>query len=803
VIKASLFLIAVLLIVGSGYAYWLCQQSMPIVDGVVSVPELDSQVKVRFDQSEVPYILAVTEKDLFASQGFVTASQRMFQMDMLRRAARGELSEVFGSTCLAHDKLARTLGFTRIAKIQQAALKPETKAKLKAYCDGVNAYISESEQRTPLEFMVLAYRPHQWQITDTLAILSFLQYNLDESWRLDDFRTRVLTKVGPKLASELFDQPLSDKTVSTSYALPDLQNKIGNLEIGNLKFSNLLVPPNPSWGSSAWTISATLSNSKGCLLACDRHGPFSFPDLWYSCSLEGPNIHVAGATIPGVPGILFGRNEKIAWAANSFKADCQDLFVEQFSDKFPSKYRVPFGWSTADELTEEIGQRFRENVIQKISVTRHGPVLSMNDNVGVALAWSGFQQKQSVFDTLWKINKAKDWGEFRDALKTYTGSPQTFLCADSKGNIGLQVAGTIPTRKSDKEKDGFRFSDGSTLLPGWLDQNLWGDPIVFDDLPSAFNSSDGFLVADDAKYSGMYLNSNKVIPRRISDVLAQYRRSNQHPDLPEMSSLQGDQQAYLEATITSELAKAAKRTESINIYEQKALSILQKSDNQLRGDNASASIYEVFINNLMRRILEPKLGAPMMQEYVQRWPRWTEFVEKVLREKPKDLLPPEGQAYDVFLLTTFVDTLKDLRLAFKTEEPSKWTWRSLHQINFRDILKGEITGPAYWALFPFAPSTVGVGGDQDSVFNCNYQIDKLPAHYNSDSGPLVRTVIDMADDDKFYQTLTLGQSGHLPSFHRTDQVRSWINCDPQAMAFSRTQLDRQLQHTLILTNRYQ
>lgn len=762
------------------------------------MPELDSQVKVRFDQSEVPYIQATTEKDLFASQGFVTASQRMFQMDMLRRAAHGELSEVFGNACLAHDKLAHTLGFTRLAKIQQAALKADSKVRLKAYCDGVNAYISESEQRTPLEFMILGYRPHQWQVQDTLAILSYLQYNLDESWHLDDLRTRVLSKVGPKLASQLFDQPLTDKTVSTSYALPNLQMNWQN------KIGNLITPPNVSWGSSAWTISGQLSNSKGCLLACDRHGPFGFPDLWYSCSLEGPNnIHVAGATIPGVPGIMFGRNEKIAWAANSFKADCQDLFVEQFSDKFPSKYRVPFGWSTADELTEEIHQRFRDNVIQKIAVTRHGPVLSMNDNVGVALCWGGFQQKQSAFETIWAINKAKDWGEFRNALKTYTGSPHTFLCADSKGNIGLQVAGTIPTRKSDKEKDGFRFSDGSTLLPGWLDSNLWGDPIAFDDLPSAFNSSDGFLVADDSKYTGMYLNSNKVIPRRISDVLTQYRRSSQHPDLPEMSSLQGDQQAYLEATITSELGKAAKRTESINVYEQKALSILQKSDNQLRGDNASASIYIVFINNLMRRILEPKLGAPMLQEYVQRWPRWTEFVEQVLREKPKELMPPEGQAYDVFLLTTFVDTLKDLRLAFKADEPTKWTWHSLHQISFRDILKDQLSAPAYWTLFLFAPSTVGVGGDQDCVFNCNYGIDKQPAHYFSNSGPLVRTVIDMADDDKFYQTLTLGQSGHLPSFHRTDQVRSWINCDPHAMAFSRTQLDKQLQHTLVLTNRYE
>ncbi len=777
-----------------GFTYWSAREALPTTDGIVRINELDQPAKVRFDQSEVPYISAHSDKDMYMTQGFVAASERIFQMDILRRAALGRLSEVFGGSCLPHDKLVRTLGFNRMSRLEYAALSKEGHAALRAYTTGVNAYLEQSMNRLPLEFVALGYKPQSWQPQDTLAVLKFLQYQSDESWRLDEFRTRVLNKVGPDLTGKLFDQQFQKQPKQIKTSSRDALDLLPNV-------AQLLIAPKLTWGSSAWVVSGQVSNTHGCLLACDKHGYFSFPDLWFSCSLESENQHVVGATIAGIPGIIFGRNDKIAWAVNSFKADTQDLFVEEFSDKFPSKYKAPFGWSIAHEFNEEMSQRFGQNVLQKVSITKHGPVLIKNDTVGVALSWTGFQQQGSSLDTILSLNKTSDWAGFKEVLKQYSGSPQSFVFADTKGNIGLQVAGAIPLRKGDRKSDKFLTTQGYFLLSGIDDNSAWVSNLKFEDLPTSFNSPDGFIVADDTKYAGMALNTNPIPTKRVVDVLTQYRKSLQHPDLPEMCALQADQQAFLEGRMKSALTKSMKNTENIDVTANKALSLLNKSDGQVRGDSASAAIYESFMTTFLRRVAEPSLGTALLNEYVERWPRWSTFVGRVMEEKPTELLPTGERDYDTFMLTTFVESLKNLRLATKSDDPTHWTWKQLHQIDFREGLKHNLSTPFFLMSILFAPSTIGLGGDQDCVNNCDYQIDQIPWRYLSTSGPTIRSVIDMADDDKIYQTLTLGQSGHILSAHRNDQLRSWLNSEPHAIGFSEKQIERQLQHTLVLTNR--
>jgi len=775
----------------AGFSYWIAWRALPDLDGIVGIGELSEPVRVRFDQWAVPYIAARSQKDLNISQGYVTASDRMFQMDILRRAARGQLSEVFGASCLAHDKLVRTIGFNRMAAQQYKKISPECKNDLRAYTEGVNAYISQSSAKPGLEFLLLGYRPRPWEPEDSIAILKFLEYQLDESWRLDEFRTRLVNKVGIKLASALFDQPLAQKNVSTTYApISNFAERVGQL----------IIKPLRTWGSSGWAISGQISSTHGCLLACDKHGPFICPDLWYSCELTAPEFHVAGATIPGVPGVIYGRNNNIAWSANSLKADVQDLFVEQFSDKFPSKYRVTTGWATADELTEEIAQRFGPNVLEKIDFTRHGPVLFRNDAVAVSLSWTGFNEKGSSLETIRNLNKAKDWADFRNALKTYGGSPNTFIFADTKGNIGMQVSGAIPIRQSGAASSGVVYSSAPTVLPGATDDCKWAGQVKFEDLPSAFNAPDGFVIANDSK-TGIPLDSNPVLPRRARDVLTQYRKTSQHPDLPEMSALQFDQQAYLLPLVKSEVGKAISHTGDTDAFAQEGLQLLGQSNGQLRGDSASSAIYESFLVTILRRTLGQKLDPNLLKEYVERCPSWSNFVGHILKDKPHDMLPSEERDYESFILTSFAESIKDVRLALKSDDSKHWNWKTLHQIDF---LKGTerftVTLPEFVASI-LSPQKIGVGGDQDCINNCNYELDGLPTAFNCTSGPTVRTLIDMSDEDKFYQTLSLGQSEHLLSSHRTDQLRSWLDGELHPIAFSEKQLEKQLQHTLILSNR--
>jgi penicillin amidase len=283
-------------------------------------------------------------------------------------------------------------------------------------------------------------------------------------------------------------------------------------------------------------------------------------------------------------------------------------------------------------------------------------------------------------------------------------------------------------------------------------------------------------------------------------VLTQYRKTAQHPDLPEMSALQFDQQAFLLPLVKSEVAKAIAKTGDVDTFTQEGLTLLNQSNGQLRGDSASSSIYEAFLVTILRRTLGQKLDPALLAEYVERCPSWSSFVGHVLKDQPHDMLPAEERDYDSFILTSFAEAIKDVRLALKTDDSKHWNWKTLHQIDFfKGSERFTVTLPEFLATI-FSPQKIGVGGDQDCINNCNYDLNGLPAAFNCTSGPTVRTLMDLSDPDKFYQTLSLGQSEHLLSNHRTDQLRSWLDGELHPIAFSEKQLEKQLQHTLILTN---
>jgi penicillin amidase len=799
-------------VTSAGVGYWFALQAVPDYDGIANVAELDQPVKVNYDQLGVPYIQGKSDRDVLIAQGYVTASERMFEMDMLRRAALGKLSEVYGSSCLVHDRLSHTLGFARLAHLQYESVSDTCKDNLKAYAAGVNAYLKQSAAHAPVEFILLGYRPTFWEPKDSLAIIAFLQYELDESWRLDEFQARMHAKVGAKLAGAMFAQSL--RQVQAKPSEREIYNPQGGakskhagsspislFDLGN-HIGQMIVTPQSNWGSTAWAVSSSLSSTHGCLIACDKHGPFIWPDLWYSCSLQAANLHVAGATLPGAPGIIFGRNASIGWAVNSLKSDNQDLAIEEFSDKFSSKYRLGNNWSEAQELTEEIKQRFGPTIKHKITLTEHGPILFRNETTGIALNWLGFKAKGSAIETIWEIDRANSWSDFHSTLRQYRGSPNTFIYADSKGNIGLQVAGDIPDRRLEEENAAAAKSANDTVLPKQFGQ--WHERIKFEDLATSFNPTDGFLIANDVKHTGVPISSNPALAQRLREVLIQYRKTGQLLDLSSLSALQSDQQAYLLPLVRNELLKALEQTKNIDAFQQQALIIIHDSDGQLRGDSACAAIYESFMSTILRRVLLPKLeDQNLLNEYVQRFPTWTAFVAHILRDHPLELLPPEERDYQSFLLTSLAESLKNLRLEAKADDPKRFTWKSLHRLEPR--LVGERLYPPALNLIVslFAPFGLGVGGDQDCINNCNYEANGWPFSFDCQSGPTIRTVIDLSNPDCFFQSLTWGQSGHLLSNHRTDQLRSWLNCDPHAIAFSERQLEKQTQHTLILTNRYE
>ena len=793
-----LFVVAILL---AGGGYFVAQRSMPVLDGIVSFPELGRGASVKFDERAVPYIEAASELDLYRIQGYVTAQDRLFQMDMMRRTAAGELSEVFGSQSLPHDKLVRTIGINRAAAAELKGLNKDVLAALEAYSQGVNAYINSSKDRLAIEFLLLGYKPKAWTTQNSLAILKYNQYCLDETWRLDDLRQRIIDKAGSKIASRMFDRIFEAPPAVTSLpSLPSLPRSSSPSIASALS-------PSPGWGSNGWVVSSSMTESKGAYLALDRHFAFTQPSDWYLVSLKSPSMHLAGAAMPGVPGVVNGRNDRIAFGLTSLKVDVQDLFLEQFSPQFPGKYKIPTGWANAKEIIEEIPVRFSSslvltsNLLHKVLETRHGPVLIKNDQNAVALSWVGLSQPEkstSCIDVIYRLNHAADWAQFQSGIEHYAGSPFTFLYADKNGHIGYQQGGSIPERTTSGKSGKF---ESCLLNPGWLGTSDWGANVAFKDMEHAFDPSEGYYVANFRQSrTDVPLNLNVYRAQRVLNVLASYKKNAQTPGLPEMALLQGDQLAPLAPLVKRTLAEAIGKTDSVDVIQLGALDAIAKWDGVLTENSSGAALYECFIRTVVRRILEPRLGSSLTNEYLDRYPGWSQVVERILLEKNVEWLPVEERTFKGFVITSFGQAVKDVRLQTKSDEPGSWKWGELHKVVFEsDLLRGA---PGLKPIFGMlnGPS-VAVGGDQDTVSSMESSMGRGEDQFVCRSGPTMRILIDLSDSEKFYQTLTLGQSGNLLSNAHSDQLRSWLTLKPLPIAFSPALEEKISQHRLLFTDR--
>ena len=808
-IKVFLALFFVILILAPAGSWWFAQRPVPVFDGVGEVAGLHKPVLVRYDARGIPYLKAESEEDVFAAQGYVVARERMFQMDILRRVAQGRTAEVFGITALSTDRLMRTIGFDRLAAEEYKFLKPEVKSALEAYCRGVNAYLNEASDKLPLEFTLLGYKPEGWREVDTLAVMKYLSYELDESWKLDELRFRAIPVVGDNFAKRLFKDdyalsawtpdlrsaPSAPATNKTSLKLsPELSNNL----IALSRQEPLFRQPAPNWGSTAWVLSPSFSKSGGALIAGDKHAKLSFPAEYFIVSLSSPSLHLVGAALPGVPGIMFGRNDQIAWSGASMRADVQDLFVEHFDNEFGTKYKTLSKVETATETREVIPARFGKDVEHKVTMTKHGPILLRDKESAVALSWTGFQTKLPNLNALYAMNRANDWLSFNQALRVYSGSPQLFVFADRRGNIGCHGAGIIPVRAAGGE--------GTTMSEAWLSKGEWISTISFDDLPQTFIQAGtaGRVAGDFCVAAGQKLVSPATMlwghqwqaPYRANRLALSLPRSKnaQKLDLFDFNAYQGDELNMIGPLVRDELKKSMDANKSIDATQLSALQLMQNWDGSLKKESPAASVYESFVGVLARRLIEPKLGRELANDYFQRWPLWITLVENYLRSKPTDMLPPEERTHDTFMLTTFAKANTRLKLLFKSDKVDTWTWEKAHLAKFKAVGFEQLA--LHRSLLDIAG--VGVGGDSDTLNSCDVDRTSVGGVFQSINGPSVRLLMDLADNDLVYGNLAPGQSGHYMSPNKQDQLKSWLKADPLPIAFSEAQIDKQCRQKFYL-----
>lgn len=772
---------------------------------VVRLAGLKGGVKVRRDERGIPYIEAADELDLYFAQGYVTASDRLWQMDLMRRTARGELSEIFGRATLEDDKRRRAYGFAQVAEASVARIDPRARAVMEAYVRGVNAYIDSLDAKSlPPEFQILGFRPRHWTLADSAAVGKNFSEALSTTWQIDIARS-LFKDLPPEKAAALFpetsplDLPVvgTDKSdrksappARTRTALPpathaaELLAELASVrEIEERTRARVGLYAEDLAASNNWVVSGKRTASGKPLLANDPHLSPSAPSIWHMVHLSAPGLRVAGVTAVGAPGVIIGHNDRIAWGVTNLGPDVQDLYREKFDPANPRRYMTPAGWRDAEVRREEIKVRKSfvgtetEVVTHEVTVTRHGPVVLQRGGDSFALRWTALLPTAAEFAGFYKLNRARNWKEFQEALGDYAGPTQNFVYADVEGHIGYYGAGQIPVRA-----DG----DGSVPYDGSKDEGEWKGFIPFAELPHVFDPPSGIIVTANNRVVGTsyphFLTHVWAPPsraRRIYEMLT----AKQKLTAEDFRAVLGDAHTITGHTFAREVARVA-REAGLDAKDEKwreTVKLFESWDGQLTPEARAPRLAVEMAVLFRQKILEGPVGAELAKEY-----RWSSMLfDRVVQERPAEWLPKAHKTYAELFDAAHRETRETLAKRYGPDE-TKWVW-GVVQVNFPHPLAGV---PLVGESFKIAPFPQKGGGGTFASPNVGAAVS-------------MRLIADASDWDKTQQGVALGESGDPRSPHWQDQLADWRAATPRVFPFTAAAVARAAQPALTLEPKQQ
>jgi penicillin amidase len=728
--------------------------------GRIEVAGLEKPVEVITDIWGVPHIYASNSADLFFAQGWVAASDRLWQMEMWRRAGEGRLAEVLGESAIERDRFARLLRYRGDMDAEWNSYAPDAKAIIQSFVKGVNAYIANTRDRLPVEFQMMGFRPEPW--TPEVCITRLAGYVMTGNASSEVSRAQLVAAVGAQRAAQLMPP---DPPVPIEPA-PGLDLK--GIDERILEGSRAASAPFVSRqsretdaGSNNWTIAGRRTVTGKPLLANDPHRTIALPSLRYMAHLVAPGWNVIGSGEPALPGIAVGHNERVAFGFTIFPADMQDLYVEETDSADPLRYKTTGGaWEKMKTLTEPIRVKGRtQPVLAELHFTRHGPVI-FEDHAAhraYALRWTGAEPGTAGYLASLSLDRAANWKEFRMALERWKLPPENLVYADLDGNIGEQSAGLVPRRNNWR---------GLLPVPGGSSSYEWDGFLSLDDLPHSYNPPEGFIatannrtVAADEKKAIGYEWSAPDRVNRITEVL----RGKPKVTVEDMERLQHD-----------EVSLPAR--EFVKMLPVFAPAMLRAWDGNLSANSAPAALYEVTVRKLrpkvVRTMLPPNVPGNTARAIQSRISQavWTAALAKL----------PEGERRSLF--TQALDEAQaDLRDRLGSDERA-WRWGDLHKTPFNHPLSAE-----------FDLEAPERGGDSTTPnatsFNNNYQ---------QTAGASYREIFDLGDWDRSRAINVPGQSGQPGSPHYGDLLPLWAKGKYFPLAYTRKAVESVASEKLML-----
>ena len=777
----------------------------------IQLKGIKAPITIRRDERGIPYVEAQNDEDLFFGQGYATAADRLWQMDLFRRTARGELAEVLGAgpnnIAIDQDKLHRTYGFTQAAEAELANASPRARTMLEAYARGVNAYAASLDPKSvPPEFQILQYSFRPWTPADSLVVVKIFFEALSDTWRLDimrqamsvlpaEKRAELLPEISPidvlvvgkdtqsrakstaqRTATEC--RPYKKCNTVSAEALTTLAH---NQEIAAAALDRIGFYADALAASNNWVVSGSRTVSGKPLLSNDPHLRPTAPSIWYMIHLSAPGIRVAGVSTAGIPGVILGHNERIAWGFTNVGPDVQDLYLEKFNPDNPKQYQTPAGWQDAVVRHEEIkvrkgiGSAEHDVVTYDVTVTRHGPIIFTDGQKRYALRWTALDPAKNNSESSLALNRAGNWKEFNAALESFTAPTQNIVYADVEGHIGYHAAGVVPIRKS---------GDGSVPYDGATDAGEWVSYIPIAKLPTLYDPPSGMIVTANQRIVGTdypyFLSHQWAQPyraRRIFDLL------NEKPKLSteDFRRIQGDVYSIAGVLFAREAVKVLRPKLTPADEKLKAhLDAFEKWDGRVNAESTVAPLLGQMRLVFRSKILTGALGQELVRNY--QWNNFDTTLDRVIKDQPAGWLPKEFASYPDLLKACHDEAVATLTKNLGADE-TKWTWGDLTKVRFPHPLGGAPLIGAQFTVPPFPQN--GTGGFIGATVNVGQAVS-------------MRVIADPSDWDKTQQGIALGESGVPKSPHWSDQLDDWRAVTPRVFPFTQAAIAKATKETLVL-----
>ncbi|MGA9979214.1 MAG: penicillin acylase family protein [Candidatus Sulfotelmatobacter sp.] len=809
-------LVIAILAAGAGYAYLVACSALPQLDGRLQVNGLSAPVTVTRDAHGVPTIEAKSLEDLFLAQGYVTAQDRLWQMDLMRRFGAGELSEILGEATLQLDREQRILGLRAAAKKSIEITNPRDRGYFEAYARGVNAYIETHSARLPIEFRILKYSPKPWQPEDSVVIANGMVKDLNYHYFYDALdREKILAKLGPELSADLYvnrswhDRPptvmredLNDPHTNSRDSDNDdddsddddgpdnavTQQRTSAPEVkAEVKAQEEALPVD---GSNDWVVSGAHTTTGKPLLSNDMHLGHQMPNLWYEAHLQAGTFNVEGVTLPGMPYVIVGHNQRIAWGFTNVGPTVTDVYIENFNAQ--GAYQTPQGWLQPEHRTEVIHVKDKPDVTVDVKITRHGPIITdlvPGETRPLALRWTLYDGLRIPF---FDVNAAQNWEDFQHAFSQLDAPGQNVVYADVDGNIGYHATGKVPIRAA---------GDGSLPVSGADNAHEWTGFIPFEKLPNIYNPASGIIATangritpDDYPHSISMEWEAPWRTARIYHVLESGRQFS----AADMLALQTDVQSEADLFAAERFVYAVDHAGKPSARAKQAADLMRNWDGRMLASSAAPTITQVSTRELRRLLLEPKLGAapgdskkpdlpnaPPKTEgsltwKTYSWEQRSVWLENILIHHPKRWLPEEYPNYEELLTAAVEAAVSD---ADAPTDLASWHWGSFNAVEIQHPVLGKIPIIERWA---------GPGVQEQS--GSGYTVKAVTRHH----GPSERFTANLADLDRSTLNIVTGQGGNFLSPYYMDQWKAWYEGTTFTLPFSPGAVQAAKAHSLVL-----